>query len=87
MEENVTQPTPMGHIWFMICMSGLFVFGVSWFWHWSEMHAVETQNQKENVKIEKSIVHLSAYRDVYKEKGKDAAALYVQELQKTPYGI
>lgn len=71
----------------MILMSAVFVFGVSWIWHVSEMHGVEAQSEKDNAKITTSIAYLSAYRDVLKEKGKEEAKTYIEQLQKTPYGI
>lgn len=87
MEENIVEQTPMGKIWTMIILSGSFVFCVAWLWHWSEMRAVEANNQKENAKVEVNIAILSAYRDVLKEKGKDEALKYIEQVRKEPYGI
>ena len=87
MEEDTIQSTPMGRVWMMILISASFVFAASWLWHLSEMRTVETRHQKESTKIQTSIAYLSAYRDVLKEKGKDEARTYIEQLQKAPYGI
>lgn len=87
MEEEEIQSTPMGRIWMMIFISALFVFCVSLLWHFSEMHTIQVQNKKDNAKIQTNIAYLSAYRDVLKEKGKDDARAYIEQLKKTPYGI
>lgn len=87
MEKDTIQPTPMGRVWLMIVISAIFVLGVSWFWHWSGIHSVEVRNKKDNAKLITNIAHLSAYRDVLKEKGKEEARAYIEQLQKTPYGI
>lgn len=77
----------MGRVWYMIFISASFVFGASMLWYWSDLHAIKIQNQKENTKTAMSIATLSAYRDILKEKGKDAAKTYLEQLQKNPYGI
>lgn len=87
MEEDAIQSTPMGRIWLMILVSALFVLGFSWLWHWSEIHKIEVVNHKESIAIQTNIIRLSAYRDVLKEKGKEAARIYLEQLQKTPYEI
>lgn len=87
MEENTTQSTPMGRVWMMVLLSALFVFGVSWFWHLSEMRTTQKRSAKESAKIQTSIAHLSEYRDVLREKGRGEAKVRIEQLRKAPYGI
>lgn len=87
MEEDTIQPTPMGRVWKMVLISALFVFSASWLWHWSEIRSVEMQGKKDIQKILTNIAQLSAYRDVLKKEGKEGARVYIEQLQKTSYGI
>ena len=87
MEKDTPQSTPMAHVWKMVLLSALFVFAASWIWHLSQMHDVVSRNEKDITKVRADIAQLSAYRDVLKEKGKDAAREYIVELRRNPYGI
>jgi len=77
----------MGRVWTMVLLSALFVFGVSWFWHWSEMRTIEKRNTKESAKIQANIAYLTEYRDVLREKGVGEAKVRIEQLRKAPYGI
>lgn len=87
MEKDTPESTPMVRVWKIVLLSAFFVFMISWVWHLSQMRDVVSRNEKDIMKVETDIAQLSAYRDVLKEKGKDAAKTYIEELRKNPYGI
>lgn len=86
-QNSTTGETPMGRVWFIVLLSMCFTLAASWIWHTNGVN-----NQLRRNKIESDIViantaKITPYRDVLKEKGKEAAIEYLAGQSKgSTYG-
>ena len=76
----------MGHVWFIILISVCFTVVASSIWHASGINTQVRQHKAVNEGIIANTARITAYRDVLKEKGKEAAAEYFTAQSKGIYG-
>lgn len=77
----------MGRVWFVVLVTMCCVATVVLIWHWSGMRDIKMYQHAEDAKIEANIARLAAYRDVLSKKGKAEAVVFLQQSQKSSYGI
>ena len=75
----------MGHVWLIICISMVFTFAAAWIWHMDGMNDEERRNKATDDVIIASTEAIAAYRDLLKEKGKEAAVASLPSTTKN-YG-
>jgi len=71
--EMTTSSTPMGRVWLIVLISMCVTFMFSWFWHVSGMNKQLRQNNAADNAVIVNTEAVAHYRDLLKEKGKEAA--------------
>lgn len=84
MEPQVNNETPMGRVWFVVVMTMCFTLFASWMWHQSGMRNAARLNAIEDKPVIDETARISAYLDVLRESGKEAA---FEHLEKTASGV
>ena len=76
----------MVRVWFVVFLSMCFTLIASALWYMSAMNDEVRRDKAIDDPVLANIEHISLYRDVLKEKGKSAAAEYLNTLSPDIYG-
>jgi len=68
----------MGNVWMVVLGTMLITTLCAFGWHFVSLRSVKEHDAREVAQVRANIAAYSAYRDVLKEKGKDAAKAYLE---------
>lgn len=69
----------MGRVWLMVLASMGFTLLASWIWHVDGMGDQDAKNRAAREALIANTAKITAYRDVLRERGPDAAAAYLTQ--------
>ncbi len=69
----------MGNVWMIVLGTMIVTALCSFAWHETGMRSVREQNARAIAEVRADIEAYTAYRDVVKENGKEAGAVYLEQ--------